>query len=190
MPEEEISITHINIRQSIAILISKLVVIDVILAVFVIGFYFLIVVSQLSVSDVNTATILFLIFFIAAGIFKILLGCYVVLLWINEYYEITAEYVIHRKGLIFKKQEKYRIDHIRRIEVEDSFLGELLNFATISVYDIRFNKYLDMVLIHNARRYAKVFKQLRPDIEIKEDKVALPFMKSEVMESEEEQLNK
>lgn len=186
MAQERLSLNHINIRQSIVILIAKLVVIDIILSFIVIGAYYLIILSRISMDNINTATVYFLVFFVVAGILKIALGCYVVLLWLNEYYEITPEHVTHRKGLIFKKQEQYRIDHIRRIEVEDTFLGELLNYATISIYDIRLNKYLDMVLIHNARRYAKVFQELRPNIEMKEDKVWIPLVKTENNEVEEQ----
>lgn len=177
MAEDKITLTYLNIRQSIVILIAKLVLIDVILAIFIVGFYFLIVQSSLTVSNLGVATYLFLGLFAATGVFKIFISCYVVLLWLNEYYEITPEFVIYRRGVIFKKQEQYRIDHVRRIDVEDSFIGEMLNFATITLYDIRLNKYLDMYLIHNARRYANVFHQLRPSIEMKEDHVWVPFLK-------------
>lgn len=175
----KITLTYLNVRQSISILIAKLVTIDVVLAVLVIGIYFLIIQNSFLFGDIGFASILFLVFFVVAGIFKIVLGCYVVLLWLNEYYEITPEYIVHKKGLIFKKQEQYRLDHVRRIDVEDTFLGEMLNFATITLYDIRLNKYLDMYLIHNARRYAKIFQQLRPEVEMKEDHVWLPFVKRE-----------
>ncbi len=173
----KITLTYLNVRQSIVILIAKLVTIDVVLAVLVIGVYFLIMRNSALLQDIALASTLFLGFFIIAGIFKIILGCYMVLLWLNEYYEITPEYVVHKKGIIFKKQEQYRIDHVRRIDVEDTFLGEMLNFATITLYDIRLNRYMDMYLIHNARRYAKIFQQLRPEIEMKEDHVWLPFIK-------------
>jgi membrane protein YdbS with pleckstrin-like domain len=153
--------------------------IDVILAGLVIGAYFLIVQSKLFADNPGWDAIVFLSFFALAGLVKISITCYIVLLWLNEYYEITPEYIYYRKGLIFKKREQYRIDHIRRITVEDSFLGELFNFATITLFDIRFQKYLDMYLIHNARRYAKVLQQLRPEIEIKEDHVWMPFLKRE-----------
>lgn len=186
MAEEKITLTYLNIRQSIAILIAKLIVIDLILAVFVVSCYYLIVLSNSLVNNISLASIIFLIFFALVGIFKIIITAYVVLLWLNEYYEITPEFIIYRKGLIYKKQEQYRIDHIRRIDVEDSLIGELFNFATISLYDIRLNKYLDMFLIHNARRYAKVFQQLRPNIEMKEDHVWLPFIKHESKAMEEQ----
>lgn len=179
MAEEKITLTYLNIRQSISILIARLILIDVILAGIVIGAYFLIVQGELLINNRSWETLIFLSIFGLIGLIKLAITCYVVLLWLNEYYEITPEYIYHRKGLIFKKREQYRIDHVRRITVEDSFLGEMFNFATITLFDIRFNKYLDMYLIHNARRYAKVLQQLQPEIEIKEDHVWLPFLKRE-----------
>lgn len=141
----------------------------------------MIVQSRLFLDDRGLESLVFLSLLALTGLVKIIITSYVVLLWLNEYYEITPEYIYYKKGIIFKKKEQYRIDHIRRIKVEDSFLGEIFNFATITLYDIRFNKYLDMFLIHNARRYAKVLQQIKPEIEIKEDHVWVPFIKHNEM---------
>lgn len=174
---EKITLTYLNIRQSIAILIARLVLIDIVLAVIVIGAYYIVFQSGLVLNNLGLGFWIFISIFGLIGLVKILITIYIVLLWLNEYYEITPEYIYHKSGIIFRKSEQYRIDHIRRITVEDSFLGEMFNFATITLYDIRFQKYLDMYLIHNARRYAKVLQELRPEIEIKEDHVWLPFIK-------------
>lgn len=178
--EKHLTLTYLNIRQSIAILISKLVLIDFILAGIIISFYYFLVLSdQYTTSGLSRNVIIFLIAFGIVGVFKTILTAYVVLRWLNEYYEITPEYIVHKHGLIFKKQEQYRIDHIRRIIVQDSFLGGLLNYGTITLYDLRLNKTLDLYLIHNARRYAKVLKALLPELEMKEDKVWIPFREEE-----------
>lgn len=183
---DRITLSYLNIRQSISILIARLVLIDLLLAALVIGAYFLIVQIGFFRQSPEYDSIFFVSIFALTGLVKILITAYVVLLWLNEYYEITPEYIYYKKGLIFKTTEQYRIDHIRRIVVEDSFIGEMFNFATITLYDIRFQKYLDMYLIHNARRYAKVLQQLKPEIEIKEDRVWIPFIKHEEMGGEEQ----
>ena len=182
---EKITLTYLNIRQSITILIARLILIDIVLAFLVVGFYYLVVQSGLVLNDIGLALWVFITIFGLTGLTKILITIYVILLWLNEYYEITTEYIYHKSGIIFKKSEQYRIDHVRRINVEDTFLGEMFNFATVTLYDIRFQKYLDMYLIHNARRYAKILQQLQPEIEIKEDHVWMPFLKHEEMGGEE-----
>lgn len=182
---DRITLSYLNIRQSISILIARLILIDLLLAAVVISAYFLVVQAGFFIHSPGYGSIFFLSIFGAIGLIKVFVTAYVVLLWLNEYYEITPEYIYYKRGLIFKKTEQYRIDHIRRINVEDSFIGELFNFATITLYDIRFQKYLDMYLIHNARRYAKILQQLQPEIEIKEDHVWLPFIKHDEIGGEQ-----
>ncbi|MEK9176041.1 MAG: hypothetical protein AAB520_01215 [Patescibacteria group bacterium] len=174
---KQITLTYLNIRQSISILITKLIFIDLILAVIIIGFYFALITGEQLANNLSLHTSLFLSAFGALGIIKIFLGCYVVLKWLNEYYEITPEFIVHKTDIIFKKQVNYRIDLVRSINVFDTFIGELLNFGTITLYDVRLNKYLDMYLIHNPRRYAKVLKELLPHLEIEEDRVWIPGLK-------------
>lgn len=185
--EKQITLTYLNVRESIAILLSKLVVTDIVLAGIIIGIYFALVrgTQFLGLDLVNPT--LFLSLFISLGIVKILITCFVVLDWLYEYYEITPEYVVHKHGIIFKKQEHFKMENIRAINVQDSFLGQIFNFATITIYDVRLNKYLDMYLIHNAKRYAKVFKQLRPNLELKEDRVWLPNTREEEIAPIEEE---
>lgn len=179
MEEHKIVFTYLNIRQSIAILLAKIILIDILILFLLIGAFWALTLEKVYLNLYLVNPGFFLVFFILLGLFKLLLSTYIVLQWLNEYYEITPEYIYHKKGIIFRKNEQYRIDVIRRMDVQDTFLGELLNFATITLYDIRLNKYLDLFLIHNPRRYAHILKQLRPEIEAETDRVRLPFMPKE-----------
>lgn len=182
---EKITLTHLNIRQSIAILLSKLVVTDIVTAVAIISLYFLLVQGGPFTEFAASNIFVFLIILSIGGLLKIGFNFYIVLQWLNEYYEITPENVIHKKGIIFKKTEIYELQKVRSIDVQDTLLGELFNFATITLYDLRLKKYLDMYLIHNPQRYAKVLKTLLPQLEIKEDRVFIPFIpKKEKIEAE------
>ncbi len=187
MTVNQITLTNLNVRQSITILIVKIMLVDILMAALVITAYFLIVAGSEYVSNYSLNTLLFLSVFVALGIIKFAINAYIILLWLYEYYEITTEYVIHKKGFIFKKAEKYKLANVRAINVEDSFLGQIFNYATITLFDIRLNKYLDMYLIHNPRRYEKVLKQIRPDLETKTDNVNLPLIpKGERIEESDE----
>ncbi len=180
----EITLTNINIRQSISILLAKLIFIDIIAAIIVVAVYFGVVTGGNLLNYNSANTFLFLFFFLAVGVVKLIVDSLAVLLWLNEYYEITPEHIIHKRGILFRKKEQYRIDHVRMLDVQDSFFGELLNFGTITLFDIRLEKYLDMYLIHNPKRYAKILKQLKPTIEMKEDSVRF---KKDIEEELEEQ---
>lgn len=176
MSEHRITFTYLNIRQSITILLTKLITADILLAGIVIGFYWVLVSGKDFLGIEFDSDYLFLGIFGFIGLIKIWISIYVVLQWLNDYYEITPDYIYHKKGIIFRRTEQYKIDHIRRIDVQDTFLGELFNFATVSLYDIRLNKYLDLYLIHNPQRYAHILKELNPNIEAESDRVRLPFM--------------
>lgn len=174
--QHKITLTHLNIRQSIAILLTKLIILDLLLTFIVIIMYFLLIQGGALIRLPFDNSLVFLVAFLLIGIVKIMLSVYIVLQWLNEYYEITPDSVIHKKGIIFRKLEQYRLDKVRAMSVQDTFMGELFNFATITLYDLRLNKYLDMYLIHNPDRYAKILQTLRPGLELKKDRVRLPFM--------------
>lgn len=178
MHSTKITLTHLNIRQSIVILLAKLVAADLLLAFIIISFYFLLVQGEQFLLSGSSNTLLFLITFSFIGIIKITLSIYVVLQWLCEYYELTIDCVFHKRGILFKKTEKYNLDKIRALKIEKTFLGEICNFATITLYDLRMNKYLDMYLIHNPDRYVETFQILKPNLEIKTNKIMLPFKKN------------
>lgn len=174
MTDHKITLTHLNVRQSIAMLLAKLIVTDLILAFIVVGFYFLLVQAEQFSFDAAKSTTWFLVSFGLAGIVKIGLSIYIVLEWLNEYYEITPDAIIHKRGIISRKAERYNLDKVRAIDIHDSFLGELCNYATVTLYDIRLNKYLDMYLIHNPGRYARILLTLRPRLEMKSEHMRIP----------------
>jgi uncharacterized membrane protein YdbT with pleckstrin-like domain len=184
MEEQKITLTHLNIRQSIVILLAKLIALDIVLTSLVIGIYWFLTVLESYLQIADTRTFLFLILLGVIGLIKIVLTVLVILQWLNEYYEITPLYIYHKKGIIFRKTQEYRIDQIRRIEIKDSFLGEIFNYATISIYDLRLNKSVDFYLIHNPTRYANILKQIKPTIEALEDHTRLPFLPQEIIRNE------
>lgn len=176
---DKIKVGHLNIRQSIVILLAKLVLIDIVAVVILIGAYMVLVRGEGIAQYKFPIEYIYVISLAVVMLAKIAIDIYVVLLWLNEYYEITPEYIIHKKGVMFRKTEKYRLDKVRVIDVQDTFLGELFNFATITLFDIRLNRYLDLYLIHNPRRYATILKTLNPLLEERKDHVQIPFMPEE-----------
>lgn len=175
MHDTKITLTHLNIRQSIVILLAKLILTDIIAAFIVVGFYFLLVQGEQFTAVASRSTGVFLSVFGTIGILKIIMSIYVVLQWLNEYYEITPDAVIHKRGVLVKRTEKYNLDKIRALSVDNTIVGEMCNYATVTLYDLRMNKYLDMYLIHNPERYAKILRSLRPDLEFKTDRIEVPF---------------
>lgn len=169
--KDKISISHINIRQSISILIIKLILIDIFTAI-IIGMLFL----TLNLVEVglrfglNAFYTTFILFGILAVI-KISISIYIVLNWISDYYEITPKEIIHRKGVLFTKEQRVNFDDIRKIELMQGLFGRIFNCGTICLYDFRLNKDMEAYLIHNPIRYGKILKELMPDAELTKEVV-------------------
>ena len=174
--DKELYLTYFNIRHSISILLTKIVLIDFLAASFHVSLYFGLVRGEHIASFTFTNSPISLFVFGTLVLFQVILTSYVVLQWLNEYYEITPDEIVHKNGIIFKKIEKYRFDNVRAISISENFIGELLNFGTITLYDIRMQKYLDMYLIHNPGRYFKVIKAMKPNIEYKKEETIVPLL--------------
>ncbi len=175
--EHAIYLTHLNIRQSISILLAKLILIDVLGASLIIVAYFALIQGHALLGFDLTNIPSFLIIFGILGTLKVLTTSFIVLQWLNEYYEITPEAIIHKSGIVFKKEERYNMDNVRAISVSQNLLGELLNYGSITVYDNYMREYLTFYLIHNPVRYIHVLQALKPNIEIKKEETILPLVK-------------
>lgn len=146
-----LGITHISIRSSLSILVSKLVVLEIIFAVIV------------SISYIIFVDIFGFSLLLALIITKIVLIIYVLLSWTNEYFEITADQIIHYKGIFFKKEKRYSITNIRQIILHQGFLGKLMDFGTIEFFDYAVKKYFRLYQIHNPQRYFNLLNEIVPD---------------------------
>lgn len=164
--KDHIDVAHINIRQSISILIMKIVFLDIFSAVVVGAMYLTLNFTEISMYiGLDTAVTTFS-FFLIVAVIKISLSMYVVLDWINEYYEVTPSELIYRRGVIYVKEEKVRFSDIRKIELRQGLLGRIFNFGNLILYDFMLKKDLEAFLIHNPQRYLKILSDLIPDLEI------------------------
>lgn len=154
-----ITVTHINIRESISILVLKIIMLDFITALLTILFFT--VVSFNPTASINEKILSYnVLFFILLGFLKISLTVYIILLWLNEYYEITPTAIIHKKGVIFRVTQRYELEYVRTIKVYQDLAGKMLNFGTVELHDIRNNKNVEMYLIHNPNRYIRILEKL------------------------------
>lgn len=161
---KKIYVTHVNIRLSISLLLLKLIAVEgmagVMLALSQIALF-------LYVTNVQTFHTI-IGFGIPAIIIlvtvKTLITLFVILQWLNEYYEISASFIQYRRGLIFRKLDNYPTEDIKFIEVQQGLFGRMFNFGTITLMNIRRVKYVEMYLIHNPLRYAQVIEEVVPHL--------------------------
>src|SRR3989344_1241812 len=102
--EKKIIVTHVNVRKSIIFLITKLVALDI-LVTFVVLIFFSPLLVPLSM-EIKTQIISYNILYFGLLLFgKILLTLFIVLEWLNEYYEITPTKIFYRRGIIWRKED-------------------------------------------------------------------------------------
>ncbi len=171
--EKKIVVTHVNVRQSIIFLITKLIVLDI-LATFVVLVFFSPLFIPLSV-EIKTQIISYNVLYFSLLLFgKIGLTLFIVLEWLNEYYEITPTKIFHRRGIVWRRENTYDLSHdksdrITSIGIQQGLLGRLFNYGTLFFYDRGVYKYYYMHYIHNPLRYLEILHHLLPDATIEKD---------------------
>lgn len=159
----KIYVSHINVRQSISLLLFKLIFLELIAGTIFITLQ-PVFAAELSIRFpyFNIAAIGF---YLAAVCIKMIVTAYIVLLWLNEYYEISPKVVLHKSGIFFVKKEQMSLDDIQSVSLRQGVLGRLLNFGTLSLYDWKWGKREYLYAIHNPMRYLKILESLLPAID-------------------------
>jgi hypothetical protein len=156
----EIIVSHVTVRLSISFLLLKMIILDIIAAFVSILFYSIFLIPQKESS--NFAYSQLIPFIILLMIIKISITIFVIMQWLFEYYEITPRMVIYRKGIIFKKEEKYKVEHLGLVKIEQGIVGKVLNYGTINLHNWMQGKDQSLYLIHNPLKYMHILEHLLP----------------------------
>ncbi len=165
---DKIYVTHLNIRPSIFLVLFQLLFVNILASFSIIAGYLLILNYEPTIS-LFLKSFAGLIVLAAVSMFQFYLGIYAILQWINEYYELTPKELVHKKGVIWRKVEKYSMEHIKYVKVNQDILGRLFNYGSLSFYDSRRTKYLDLYFIHSPMRYLEIFENINSDLDELED---------------------
>lgn len=92
---------------------------------------------------------------------------FIIIQWLNQYYEITPKEIIFKRGFIFKKEERNTLDHLGSIEVDQGLLGRIFNFGTIKLFNWATEKNFPLYLIHNPMKYHFILQTLLPEADKK-----------------------
>ncbi len=177
--QKTISVTHINVRQSISFLIIKLTLLEIINALVILFLYFPLSQTNTIFNVIQIPQVFHLGLFIVITIFKMFISFFVIFLWLNDYYEIAPNKIIHRSGFIFKKEEQYAFVHISSIGLKQSLLGKILNYGTLELYDRFDKKHKYLYLIHNPIRHFHIIQSLLPYRDESQQKVRDTLIENE-----------
>lgn len=152
----KIFITHVNIRQSLSLLVIKLIIIEVI-------------VTTLFLVTCNTFTCyssgLLAVYAIICSCAQLILTVMVVSKWMHEYYEISSTGVTHRNGFLRHDKDESKFAHLTAISIEQSFLGQLLNFGTIHLFNKETKEEFYLYQIHNPVKYYQLILNIDPGLD-------------------------
>ena len=169
-------------RQSISYLILKLIVIEC-----AISFLALIICipltsieMTLSIKSIFSPHVLLFIFLIFC---KLFLTVFVILQWLNEYYEITPTTIVHRWGIIFRNEAKYDLANVGSLGIKQGIGGKFFNYGTISFYDRAIREYIYFYLVHNPLRYYQIIDSLLPSINRQKN-----IIREHMLEKQDEEL--
>lgn len=158
--EKHIDVDHINIRQSIFFIVLRLIVLEVITAILLVIAYLFIFTPVTGGIVTNEMNSFILPVFILFVLIKTTTMIAIIIQWLSEYYEITIEEVIHKKGFIFKKEQRNTLDHIASVKIEQGVFGRIFNYGTLKLHNWATEKEFVMYLIHNPRRYHHILETL------------------------------
>lgn len=169
--KDTFEVNHVNIRISIVFLVLKLVALDILATVIALAFFWIIssgsLTDQVNLFFISNSFFYFL--FLAA--IKLVFTFYIIIQWLNEYYEITPSQVIYKKGVIWRKVDIHDFSLIRSLGIQQSFLGRILNYGTLNLYDRGIYKYFFLNYIHNPHRYFKLLRTLCLNADIEKETI-------------------
>lgn len=160
-----ISVEYVTVRQSISLLLLKLIVLELIFATVISGVYYFISNTPISGSIGLNMPLINIPLFIFFVLLKILIMIYIVVLWVNDYYKISSLELIHKRGFIFKKEEKDLLEHLGALKLDQGLLGRIFNFGTLTLYNWALEQNVVMYNIHNPVRYRDILRILLPNID-------------------------
>lgn len=161
--EKKIVVTHITIRQSITFLVLRLLLIELLSATGIIVFHTVLLTTEIRSLIGENIIIFNLPLFVVLVIVKTVLSIFVIVQWLNEYYEISTDNIMHRRGLVLRREERHLLEHIGSVKLDQGFLGRIFNFGTLRLFNWTSEKYVYLFLIHNPRKYMQILEDLLPE---------------------------
>jgi len=161
--EKEIIVTHITVRQSITLLLFKLIIIELLAAGALILFHTTLFTTDIE-SQLPSGISLFNIpVFLTLVVIKTFITFFVIFQWLEESYEITPKEIIHNRGFFFKHVERHSFNHLVSLRVYQGIFGKLFNYGTLTLFNWAKNREVSLYLIHNPMKYMHILERLLPE---------------------------
>ena len=164
-----IRLDHINIRVSISNMLWKLLFLEVISAIGLFSVHIFSTDARAIGGFVAIVGSYFGWFFAFLVLSKIILTVYIVLDWLNEYYEFDKDFIYHRRGIIWTSEQKYAISNIQSVKLEQGLWGKVFNAGNLRFYDAVVKKEFLIYMIHNPLRYFEILDKMLPKVDAEKE---------------------
>ncbi len=154
------------IRQNLIFLIYKLFILELLF----IGTYLLFDLPVLLWMDGDTSTVqiepqadlfgLTLLFILS--MIQMVIIIFIVLHWFNSYYEIHADEVVERHGLISIRENTHSFRNFAAISITQGIIGRIFNFGNIKLYHPLLGHSITMKRISAPLKYERMLKEKLP----------------------------
>lgn len=156
--DKKLNITRVRIRKGAMVLVFQIILILFILMIsqFLISIFISLFITPAGSDDIYLITIIQM--FVALIFF--VLAIFVSLQWKNDYYEILKDGIVHKSGVIFKRELAYSCSNIESVQLYQGLLGNLFGYGTIELYDPALKKKIYLINISSPQRYIKLLKKI------------------------------
>lgn len=156
----------IIIRRSVALFAARVILLELVFEVIYLTWRTLIHYLPFSLETVVTLNGVSIIFFlILVTIIQNIFLVYIVLRWVNDYYEIGPDEIAHVTGTLSRTRKSYPYRDIQSITVHQSFLGRLFKYGEINLYIPTLGHDLHFKEVSHPSRFVELVKSANPILE-------------------------
>jgi hypothetical protein len=184
--KKNIPVTHVTIRQSISILLLKLVIVELCAAGLLVAFHTIFFTTNILQQFIPPSQAFNIPIFLVLVMTKTLIMFFIIFQWLDEFYEIKPKEIVYKRGFFFKHEEHHSLNHLVSLRVHQGVFGKLLNYGSLTMFNWATNAEFSLHLIHNPMKYVRILEYLMPEPDEEKEVVREHlFELSEEDESEE-----
>lgn len=155
LPRTVDAFDEITVKKSFTVFVARIITLHVVNFISLLFFYILL----LFVFGFDT-----LVFFFVTALFTTFLSfaltLYVYFRWKAHYYIIFPNAVVEKKGVFKKFEKSYACNRIESVTLDQSFIGRMLEFGTVGMYDFFLKKTIYITNIDKPQEIAEILKDI------------------------------
>jgi uncharacterized membrane protein YdbT with pleckstrin-like domain len=153
------AVVPIIIRRSAIFLFTKLMALEIIAVGIFLALRLPLHLFEFSAQDNSSIFSVYTSLYIGISIVKIFLIIWIILLWMNEYYEIIPGTLIHKTGIFSTSKKTFSLSNIETNEVKQSLFGGIFHFGSIEIYNPLLKQEFFLVNIPFPQKYLIIIQK-------------------------------